>query len=54
MALPKILRAVPTDRASVITCTNGPSSCLMGTITGLVGVRLQSLDDSTAEIAVSV
>ena len=54
MALARILKAEPTDRASVITCTNGPSSCRMGDFTGLIGVHLQSLDDSTATIAVSV
>lgn len=54
MALAKILHAEATDRQSVIFCTNGPSSCRMGVFTGLIGVSLQSLDDSTATIAVSV
>ena len=54
MALAKILKAEATDRASVIHCTTGPSSCWMGTFTALIGVSLQSLDDSTAAIAVSV
>ena len=54
MALARILKAEATDRASVITCTSGPSSCRMGEFTGLIGVHLQRLDDSTAEVAVSV
>jgi hypothetical protein len=54
MALARALKAEATDRASVIACTNGPSSCRMGPFTGLIGIHLQSLDDSTATIAVSV
>jgi hypothetical protein len=54
MALARILRAEATDQASVISCASGPSSCRMGAFTGLIGIRLQTLDDSTAEIAVSV
>jgi hypothetical protein len=54
LALAKILNAEVTDRQSVISCTNGPSSCRMGTFTGMIGVQLESLDDSTATISVSV
>jgi hypothetical protein len=54
LALAHILKAQATDRAAVISCPSGPSSCRMGEYTGLVGIHLQSLDDSTAEFAVSV
>lgn len=54
LALAKILKAEATDGASVIHCTSGPSSCRMGAFTALIGVSLQSLDDSTAAVAVSV
>ena len=54
MVLAQILAAEATDRASVITCTDGPSSCRMGAFTGLIGLHLRSIDDSTAEFAVSM
>jgi hypothetical protein len=54
MALARTLKAEATDRASVIACPTGPSSCRMGTFGGLIGIHLQSLDDSTATVAVSV
>jgi hypothetical protein len=54
MALARTLKAEATDRASVIACPDGPSSCRMGAFTGLIGIHLQSLDDSTATVAVSV
>jgi len=54
MTLAKILHAEATDRASVIACTKGPSSCRIGAFTGLIGIHLQNLDDSTAAVAVSV
>lgn len=54
LALAKILKAEATDRASVIRCTSGPSSCRMGDFTGLISVSLETLDDSTAAVAVSV
>lgn len=54
MALARTLEAEATDRASVIACPTGPSSCRMGTFTGLIGIHLQGLDDSTATVAVSV
>jgi hypothetical protein len=54
VALAQILGAKATTRQSVISCSSGPSSCRMRGYSGLVGVQLENMADSTAEVAVSV